>query len=270
MAGKQSRIALIRMWIRLGGALAAAALAFTPVASASAPDFCSGLGTDWDGQYCHTSVLSERNAVRDIKVAVPGDLIDNPVTGPTIRDYLTQLVNNWRNVGVHMVADSFGEENFQVLSRGGVMSVVFHEDYHADGPQPNNAYRTFTWDMARGTRLALADVLKPGADLGAIATLGEPFIEDALNQAPPQHEPGSYPFVVDRWGPDKVYSGGYKAWALSGDELILYMPDYPVGHDSPINYTPGVMQWSMDGGTVQAHIPLAALSSVLRPQFGGA
>ena len=61
-----------------------------------------------------------------------------------------------------------------------------------------------------------------------------------------------------------MYSGGYKAWALAGDELILYMPDYPVGHDTPINYTPGDHAVVMDGGTVQAHIPLAALGSVLR------
>lgn len=51
---------------------------------------------------------------------------------------------------------------------------------------------------------------------------------------------------------------------MTPDELILYMPDYPVGHDQPINFTPGVMQWYMDGGTVQAHIPLAALAPVLR------
>ncbi|WP_328351212.1 mannan-binding family protein [Mycobacterium sp. NBC_00419] len=251
-------------------AVAALSLGLAPVAHASAPDFCAGLGGDWDGQYCHTSVLSERKAVRDIKVAVPGELVDNPVTGPTVRDYLTTLVNNWRSVGVHMVADSFGEENFEILRRGDILTVVFHEDYHADGPKPNNAYRTFTFDMGRGTRLTLADLVRPGVEpLGAIASLGQPFIEDALNQAPPQHDPGTYPFVVDRWGPDKVYSGAYKAWALGPDELILYMPDYPVARDTPTNYTPGIMQWSMDGGTVQAHIPLAALSSVLRPQYGG-
>ena len=47
------------------------------------------------------------------------------------------------------------------------------------------------------------------------------------------------------------------------------MPDYPVSHDIPVNFTPGIMQWSMDGGTVQARIPLAALSPVLRPEYGG-
>jgi hypothetical protein len=97
-----------------------------------------------------------------------------------------------------------------------------------------------------------------------IPPLAQPFIETALNQAPPPHDPGSYPFVVDRWTPDKVYSGAYKAWALTPDELILYMPDYPVGHDEPINFSPGLPQWYMDGGTVQAHIPLSALGSVLR------
>jgi hypothetical protein len=46
--------------------------------------------------------------------------------------------------------------------------------------------------------------------------------------------------------------------------LIIYMPDYPVGHDEPINFTTGTMQWYIDGGTVQAHIPLSALASLLR------
>ena len=54
------------------------------------------------------------------------------------------------------------------------------------------------------------------------------------------------------------------------DELILYMPDYPVAHDTPLNFSPGLPQWSMDGGTVQAHIPLTALAPILRPEFGGA
>lgn len=232
-------------------------------ARASAPSFCGDLGGDWDGQYCHTSVTSERNAVRDIKVAVPGELVDNATAGPVIRDYLRTLVSNWRNANAHMVADSFGEENYEIFQHGNLLSAVFHEDYHADGPKPNNAYRTFTFDMAGGRRLQLSDVTTSDP-LTAIPPLAQPFIETALNQAPPPHDPGTYPFIVDRWTPDKVYSGAYKAWALTPDELILYMPDYPVGHDEPINFTPGVMQWYMDGGTVQAHIPLSALAPVLR------
>jgi hypothetical protein len=248
--------------------VAAATIPTAPTAGASAPSFCGELGGDWDGQYCHSRVTSERNAVRDIKVALPGELIDNPTTSGAVRDYLHTLVNNWRNANAHMAADSYGEENYEIFRHGSLLSAVFHEDYHADGPQPNNAYRTFTFDMASGRRLQLSDVTKSDP-LTAIPPLAQPFIETALNQAPPQHDPGTYPFVIDRWTPDKVYSGAYKAWALTPGELILYMPDYPVGHDEPINFTPGVMQWFMDGGTVQAHIPLSALSPVLRPEFGG-
>lgn len=251
---------------RLSAALvmaAAATIPSTATTHASAPSFCGELGGDWDGQHCHTTVTSERNAVRDIKVAVPDGLVDNPTAGPVIRDYLHTLVNNWRNANGSMAADSYGEENFEVFRHGNLLSAVFHEDYHADGPKPNNAYRTFTFDMAAGRRVQLAD-LTTSNPLTAIPPLAQPFIETALNQAPPPHDPGTYPFIVDRWTPDRVYSGAYKAWALTPDELIIYMPDYPVGHDEPINFSTGLPQWFMDGGTVQAHIPLSALSPVMR------
>ncbi|KLO39310.1 mannan-binding protein [Mycobacterium nebraskense] len=257
--------------VRLISAAAAAAAALTaPTASASAQSFCGELGGEWDGQYCHTSVLSERKANRDIKVAVPGDLVDNPGTGPAVRDYLRNLVNNWRTKGASMVQDSWGEENYQVFTHARALSVAFHEDYHADGPSFSNAYRTFTFDMSSGKRIQLADITKPGVDpLATIPPLAGPFIQEALDHAAWQHSPGTYPFTVDRWTPDRVFSGAYKAWVLTPDELILYMPDYPVGHDSPIQYGQ-LEQWSMDGGAVEPHIPLSALSSALRPEFGGA
>jgi hypothetical protein len=107
---------------------------------------------------------------------------------------------------------------FQLLTRvrrhANLLSAVFHEDYHADGPRRYNAYRTFTFDMASGRRLQLSD-LTTSNPLTAIPPLAQPFIETALNQAPPPHDPGTYPFLVDRWTPDKVYSGAYEAWALA-------------------------------------------------------
>lgn len=249
-------------------ALAAGVVVTAPNAAAAPVAFCDDLAGRWNGQYCQLSVASDRNALRDIKIAVPAELIDDSVAGPVLRDYLTTLVGNWTRVGRGMAADSFGEANYQVFRHGDAVSVVFRETYHADGPDFNNAYRTFTFGAGR--QLQLADLVKPGLDpLAAIPPLAHPFIVQALNQAPPQHQPGSYPFQPERWTPDKVYSGGYKAWALTPDELILYMPDYPVARDSPTNFTPGVMQWSMDGGTVQARIPLAALSAILRSEYGG-
>ncbi|MCK0175811.1 mannan-binding family protein [Mycolicibacterium sp. F2034L] len=258
-----------RLGVLAACVLTAGALSGLPVAAASPDGFCAELGGAWTGQYCQISVASERNAVRDIKVALPAEFIDDPVAGPVVRDYLATLVGNWREVGRKMVADSFGEGNYQIFRHGPASTLVYRETYHADGPDFNNAYRTFTF--ADGRQLQLADLMKPGVDpLAAIPPLAEPYVRQALDAAMPQHYPGSYPFVPDRWTPDKVYSGGYKAWALTPGELVLYMPDYPVGRDSPTNYTPGVMQWSMDGGTVQARIPLTALAPILRPEFGGA
>lgn len=61
--------------IRLSASVAAVAAAVLTApsasASASAQSFCGDLGGDWDGQYCHASVTSERKAVRDIKMALP-------------------------------------------------------------------------------------------------------------------------------------------------------------------------------------------------------
>lgn len=259
-----------RLFTAVCAAGIAATVAATPQAAASAASFCGELGGRLEGPYCHALVRSERHAVRDVKVAIPEELIDDAVVGPDLRTYLTTLVGNWRRVGVGMAADSFGEGNYQIFRHGDVLSLAYRETYHADGPDFNNAYRTFTYDMSTGRRLELGDLTKPGTDpRQSIPPLAAPFVQQALDEAQPPHQPGSYPFVVDRWTPDEVYSGGYKAWVLGPDELILYMPDYPVGHDTPLDYTPGMMQWSMDGGAVIARIPLTALSTILRPEFGG-
>ncbi|KUI12192.1 mannan-binding protein [Mycolicibacterium acapulense] len=255
-------------------AMVTAMVTVAPGASASAPAFCGELGGQWDGQFCSTSLVSERKATRNIKMALPGDLVDNP----TIREYLTNLMNNWRNAARMTAHDSFGEEHFQIFQHGGAMTIVFHEMYsgtvgtdalsHPNAPIISDAYRTFTF--ADGRRIQLGDLFKPGVDhMAEIPRLGAPFIVAALDAAPPPHQPGTYPFTPDRWTPDKVFSGAYKAWALTPDELILFMPDYPVGRDRPINFSPGLPQWAMDGGTVQAHIPLSALAPILRPEFGG-
>lgn len=248
----------IRMAGLAGVAIAAVASAVTaPAASASVASFCDQIGGQWNGQYCHASVATERKAVREINIAIPAE-IDGPIGG-VIADYLTTLMNNWRSAGKNMAYDSWGDANFEIFQHGGIRTVVFHEDYHAEGTAINDAYRTFAYEGGR--QVQLADLM----DVNAIPSLGAPYIQAALDQASPPHDPNTYPFTPDRWTPDKVYSGGYKAWALTPTELILYMPDYPVARDTPIDFTPGSYLWSMNGGTVQPHIPLSALSPILRP-----
>ena len=62
---------------------------------------------------------------------------------------------------------------------------MFHEIYsatwgtdagtHPNAPVLNNAYRTFTF--GDGRQLQLADLLRPGTDIGAIASLGADYIQ---------------------------------------------------------------------------------------------
>ena len=235
-----------------------------PVASASAVSLCDQIGGAWTGQYCHASVVSERKAVRDIDIAIPPE-IDSAIGG-ALSGYLSALMTNWRTAGEHMNQNSRGRADFETFQHGSLRSVVFHETYDSEstgrleGPAVQSAYRTFTFDLGSGRLLALSDVVDPGA----IPALGAPYIQSALDQAPPPHDANTYPFVPERWTPDTVYSGGYRAWALTPDELILYLPDYPVARDTPIDFTPGRYQWSMTGGTVQPHIPLSALAPALR------
>ncbi|MBU3750324.1 MAG: DUF3298 domain-containing protein [Mycobacterium sp.] len=247
-------------------AMAAAATVVTaPTAVASPVSFCDQIGGQWDGQYCRTSVLSDRNPVRQINIAIPAE-IDNPVIGGAISGYLTTLMNNWRTAAAQMHQNSRGDANFQVFHRGNIHTVLFHETYDSEstgrfeGAAIQSAYRTFAFDSAAGRQIQLSDVV----DVNAIPTLGAPYIQAALDQAVPPHQPNTYPFIPERWTPDKVYSGGYKAWALTPNELILYMPDYPVARDTPIDFTPANYIWAITGGIVQPRIPLSALAPALR------
>ena len=109
----------IRMAGTAGVAIAAVASAVTaPAASASVASFCDQIGGQWNGQYCHASVATERKAVREINIAIPAE-IDGPIGG-VIADYLTTLMNNWRSAGKNMAYDSWGDANFEIFQHGGI------------------------------------------------------------------------------------------------------------------------------------------------------
>jgi len=93
-------------------------------------------------------------------------------------------------------------------------------------------------------------------------TKGASMVQDSWG------EEVTYPFTVDRWTPDKVFSGGYKACAHARRAHSL-SAGLPGRTRFPDQYGQSE-QWFMDGGTAQPHIPLSALASVLRPEFGGA
>lgn len=95
-----------------------------------------------------------------------------------------------------------------------------------------------------------------------------PYLLPALDAAQPPYDPGTYPFTPDNFQPQhdgSGYSGGCRAFAMTADALVLYLPDTPMTHETP--WPADRFVWSMDGGTVQVRVPLAALAGILRPQY---
>jgi hypothetical protein len=177
-----------------------------------------------------------------------------------------------RKTGTETPRDSSASADYQVYSGpGAVQSLIVHENFEPFGIQANNAYRSFVFDMAKGRRLAIADLFKPGVDpLQAIPPATAPVLSGALDAAAPPHAPNTYPFTVKEWEPGSDgpgYTGDYRAFGLSPDHLILYMPDAPMSRENPSPRDRFV--WSMDGGTVRIQVPLSSLAGSIRPEYGG-
>lgn len=259
--------------VAAGIAAVVCAVPLAAVATAASDTWCGpGLGGNWDDQNgrCTVSLVSRAKATMDMSLSVPVGLLDDATAGPILRDYALNRGSSWRQTGEALMHDntSFAEPTVYTHS-GALTSVVFHEQFHTVGTNPNDAYRTFTFDLQRGKLLRLADLFAPGVDpLTAIPPIARPYLVDALADAPPPHAPGAYPFTPDGWEPHadgSGYSGDYRAFAVTADELVIYMPDQPMAHENPAPR--GEWQWSMEGGAVTMHVPLAALGSILAPGY---
>ncbi|MFL0179576.1 MULTISPECIES: mannan-binding protein [unclassified Mycobacterium] len=259
----------------LGGLVVLVATASTvlaPAAAGSAPSFCDDLQASWDGQRCTTLIVSSRKAERYIAFDLPEAMLDNATAGPIVRDFYRRLMSGWRSSGSEAMRDSSAVAYYESFSGpGAVQSLVVHECLEPFGMQANNAYRTFVFDLATGRRLTLGDLFKPGIDpMTVIAGAAAPVLPAALDAAAPPHAPNTYPFTVEEFQPNPQgsgYTGDYRAFALTPDQLVLYLPDAPILRESPQPADRFV--WSMDGGAVVARVPLASLSPTLRPEYGG-
>lgn len=251
--------------------LTASAVSLTVPAAANADAGCAATlgGGDWADQAgtCVTTVVSPRQATMTLAVQLPGDLVGNPSAGEPIAAYLRPLADDWRRTGATMVRDSDYHVDAQVFTHNALTSVVFHEFWQTFGSPPNDAYRTFIFDLSRNRQLKLADLFQPGVDpRTALPPLVRPYLVPALDQAAPPHDPGTYPFTIDNFEPQpdgSGYAAEYRAFAMTADELILYLPDAPMAHEVPFPRDRFV--WSMDGGAVIVHVPLTALAPILRP-----
>ena len=118
-----------------------------------------------------------------------------PSRDPWCATYLTNLVDNWRRVGVHMAADSFGEGNYQIFRHGTRMSVVIPRDLSRGraGLQQRLSHLHLRYVRRQAVAAVGPDRSPASIRSTAIPPLADPFVVQALDQAPPPHQAGYLP-----------------------------------------------------------------------------
>ncbi|OBA61621.1 hypothetical protein A5647_10320 [Mycobacterium sp. 1100029.7] len=214
-------------------------------ATAATNRLCSRVHGVWDVKAGHCTLTRDVSGAHlQVTAAYPVDLVDNPPAGPVLTSFVEKFFED------HGEVDDLGNGDAtltsQVLTHAmATKTVVFHQDYwFASMPHPNAAITTFTFDSSR--QLQLADLLCPGVDpLKAIPPIAHPLVQQAVRGSP---------FQVERFEPDHPEGGladDYQAWALDGDDLVLYMP----AARGPGGVPPGF---------ISPHIPLTELAAILR------
>jgi hypothetical protein len=248
---------------RLGGVLCIALVACachapsrsteTPTSTSTKPTgLCAEVRGTWTApeQRC-TLTKSGANGVHvDVKAAYPADLINDPTAGPVLSTFVRKFFADY---GDQRQIDTNGNGDatlaFTLLSHGSAIKTVFFQAdwYFSSMPHPGGLITTFTFDFNQHKQLQLADLFCPGVDpLKAIPPIARPLVRQALG--------AESPLRVEQFEPDQPegeLAENYQAWALDGDDLVLYMP---------AGRGPG----GVPPGFVAPHIPLADLSSVLR------
>ncbi len=209
---------------------------------------CSQVHGAWDANAgrCKLSMTGSNGVHVDVSATYPIDLVDNPTAGPVLTPFVQKFFADYGETD----ANGTGDANLAYsvfIHTSAIKSVVFHADWYFNNmPHPSGQITTFTFDLDQRKQLQLADLLCPGTDpLKAIPPIAHPFVQQALSGSP---------FQVEQFEPDHTegeLADNYQAWALDGDDLVLYMP----AERAPGGVPPGF---------ITPRIPLADLSPVLR------
>jgi hypothetical protein len=192
-------------------------------ASSPAPDkLCSDLGGAWDAKAgrCTVSRDGAGGAHAEATAVYPVDLIDNATAGPVLAAFVRKFFTDHEQTDL---GSGDAKLSYSLVSRNETTkTVVFHADWlFASMPHPVAEITTFTFDLSPGAgkQLQLADLFCPSVDpLKAIPPVARPLVQQALTGSP---------FTVERFEPDRPdgdLADSYQAWALDGDDLVLYMP----------------------------------------------
>jgi hypothetical protein len=128
-----------------------------------------------------------------------------------------------------------------------IQTVVFDISFYTGGAHPNSGYKSFAFDVKKGTELTLQDVFLNGdIPWDTISKL----VQDDLTT-----------HLADLSDATTIEQGtginpdNYKNWALTSDSLIFFFDPYQVA--------------AYVAGPQKVEIPFAALHTLLAPPFGG-
>ena len=228
-----------------------------PTAASSAPLTDSGLCAElhgmWDPQERSCAVVSSlpKDVTVTTTIRYPEGLISDPVLGPGLRDYARQFLGERTNPG-YLTSNGSAQAGTTALTGHETKTLVFFEDwYYQQMPHPSEALATWTFDLARGKRIQLADLFCPGTDpLAALPPLVRPYLRQAY-AAKTDGFAGAIPLEQFEPGEHGYLASDYRAWALDGDDLLLYLP----ASRGPAGMPPGYLT---------PRVPLTALRPILR------
>jgi hypothetical protein len=185
-----------------------------------------------------------------ISVDYPLDLAQNPLIANAIDPYIQQAKNDL----LSGLQDSFqpGSAQYELditystFHHGdNILSLVFDFYQFTGGAHGISGSQTFTFDLAANQVLALSDLFVAGSDpFKTIGALAEADLNEKLKDI------SDADWIHSGTGED---SANYTAWALDGTDLVLYFPPYQVA--------------AYVAGEQTVRIPLAQLSSILKPEF---
>lgn len=261
---KPARTLLFLAVLVLAAAMTGCQPSRTPAATTPVPapstNFCVSIGGSWDEpqESCRLTTTNGRGLTAKIAMKYPAGLVDNSsAPAPALRAHLQKWVAEFQPPQSPQ-KDTAGEGSanlaYTATERPGVAkSVVLRSDWFIPGmAHPNSSISTFTFSLKDGAEIRLTDLFCAGIDpVKALPPLVRPYIQHSLDTIG-----GSFAqaFRAEDFEPSTSpgsLANNYQAWALDGDNLVLYMP----GEGGPAG---------MPAGFLQPHIPFTALNSILR------
>lgn len=243
--------------------LLVAAIVVSPQAEACAApaDVCAQLGGQWSAgeQFCGKVVENPNQTKTVLEARYPADLVEGGLSGPALQKFLKDFIARFSKVTDDPRATDGGASlrYRQFEHAPALKSVLFSNIYYVGNAKyPAEELTGFTFDSNKGKQLAIADLFQSGTKAFAdLADLVRPIVQDQLDPVNAVRARRGQPLLpAGDFDPGMPMNpNSYPVFAVSEDELVLYLPQVRSGE-------PGSTM-------IEAHVELSALRDLLRPEY---